>query len=69
MPAPSYVTVTVREDIYRLLKRMAEIESRSVSNMVTVSTVYYAKKKHRELVEKGSPLLKELENVKGITAV
>jgi predicted CopG family antitoxin len=43
-------TIIVREEIYRLIKRMSEVEHRSISNMVQECVLYYFGKKHSDLV-------------------
>jgi len=43
-------TIIVREEIYKLIKRMSEVEHRSISNMVQECVLYYFGKKHGDLV-------------------
>jgi len=43
-------TIIVRDEIYRLIKRMSEIEHRSISNMVQECVLYYFERKHKDLV-------------------
>jgi len=47
---PGWRTIIVREEVYRLIKRMSEVEHRSISNMVQECILYYFGKKHSDLV-------------------
>lgn len=42
-------TIILRYEVYEVLKRLAEVEHRSVSNMAQECILYYLSRKHKDL--------------------
>jgi len=49
MELRGWKTITLRSEVYEILKKMCEVEHRSISNMAQECILYYFSKKHGDL--------------------